>query len=601
MALPEDGGEERDYGGPWHDVHNRKNNRSRGDGVEWTFLVQNISDKVTRNIMWRAFRPFGFVSDVYVARKRDSRGRCFGFVRYIGVVNMKETLVSMNTVRMFDMKAIVSLAKYDKEHKKITYTPDMMGRCEWRTKNGQQNNKNNSGVYRNAECPQNPEQSADQDPKHASGIHEGRSFADLFKGKPVEECHGSKVITVQGKGSLYPLHCIGRSVIGYAKEVMSLRKMKQAMEDEGMTEVGLSFAGGVTFLLTFRDKVMANTCMDLYVSFFKKMFSEYHLWLGEDVPFSRMVTLNIIGVPFIIRDNTLFDNIGGLFGEVVEKSSFSWQNEDNSLASVKVITSQASKIEEAVVIKWNNRTTAIWVVESTNHWQPVKDDDSVMDSQDNDFDSNSDSDMESEDVELEDMEELEEGELRQETENVDRSQEDDRRSDRPEDVPVIGDQTVGKQESLVVQGSGGINADVGFQELHGEEMGEAHVRNDDVSHAPTSDQSTKINCGGPSVVIEGMQNSGPFVNGADTNHNGPDDGPEDLGPMSVSNLGKRNRGERSPPSIGSTQGPSQRIFNHSGINDGEPLDLNTPIREISGINSATPSIPNEVSDPELSK
>ncbi|MFS7915502.1 hypothetical protein Hanom_Chr02g00166081 [Helianthus anomalus] len=201
--------------------------------------------------------------------------------------------------------------------------------------------------------------------------------------------------------------------------------------------------------------------------------------------------------------------------------------------------------------------------------------------------------MESEDVDLEDMEDLEEGELRQGMEYVDRSQEDDRRNDRPEDAPVIGDQTVGMQESLEGQGSGGVNADVGFQDLHGEELGEAHARNNDDSHAPISDQSNKDDRGGPSVVNVGMQNTGPFVAGVDIHYNGPNDGLEELGPMSVINLGKRNRGERSPPSIGSTQGPSQRIFNHSGINDREPLDLNIPVRENSGINSATPSIPKE--------
>ncbi|MFS7915791.1 hypothetical protein Hanom_Chr02g00169441 [Helianthus anomalus] len=42
---------EHDEGGPWSEVQYRKNNRSRGDGVEWTFLVQNISDKVSRNIL----------------------------------------------------------------------------------------------------------------------------------------------------------------------------------------------------------------------------------------------------------------------------------------------------------------------------------------------------------------------------------------------------------------------------------------------------------------------------------------------------------------------------------------------------------------------
>ncbi|MFS8026288.1 putative nucleotide-binding alpha-beta plait domain superfamily, RNA-binding domain superfamily [Helianthus anomalus] len=74
--------------------------------------------------------------------KRDSRGRCFGFVRYVGVEDMKVTLASMNTVMMFDMKVSVSLAKYDKGHKKINYSLEMMGRNVWRPKAGQQQTKN---------------------------------------------------------------------------------------------------------------------------------------------------------------------------------------------------------------------------------------------------------------------------------------------------------------------------------------------------------------------------------------------------------------------------------------------------------------------------
>ncbi|MFS7951172.1 hypothetical protein Hanom_Chr07g00591851 [Helianthus anomalus] len=198
--------------------------------------------------------------------------------------------------------------------------------------------------------------------------------------------------------------------------------------------------------------------------------------------------------------------------------------------------------------------------------------------------------MESEEVELENMEDLEEGGLRQGMVSVDRSHEVDRRNDRPEDVPVAGDQTVENQESLEAQGTGGVNADVGFHDVHGKEVGAEHVRINDESHVPVSDRSNKEDCGGPSEFNSGMQNNGPFVAEVDINCNGPNDGLEDLGPMSAVNLGKRNRGERSPPSIGSTQGPSQRIFNHSGMNDREPLDLNTPVRENSGSNSAMHSV-----------
>ncbi|MFS7937136.1 putative RNA-binding domain superfamily [Helianthus anomalus] len=55
-----------EYGGPWSNMQYRKNRKSKGDGVEWTFLVQNLSDRVTRIVLWKAFQPFGFISDAYV-------------------------------------------------------------------------------------------------------------------------------------------------------------------------------------------------------------------------------------------------------------------------------------------------------------------------------------------------------------------------------------------------------------------------------------------------------------------------------------------------------------------------------------------------------
>ncbi|MFS7937338.1 putative RNA recognition motif domain, nucleotide-binding alpha-beta plait domain superfamily [Helianthus anomalus] len=135
MASSNDGEGEQDGGGPWSNVQYRKNKISKGDGVEWTFL------------------PYGYVSDVYVARKRDARGKCFGFVRYVGVEKMKETLVAMNTIKMFDMKVSVSLVKYDKDHKKFNYASDTFGRSEWRPKANNQLYNNVTSGNKNGDQP----------------------------------------------------------------------------------------------------------------------------------------------------------------------------------------------------------------------------------------------------------------------------------------------------------------------------------------------------------------------------------------------------------------------------------------------------------------
>ncbi|KAJ0471318.1 putative RNA recognition motif domain, nucleotide-binding alpha-beta plait domain superfamily [Helianthus annuus] len=560
----DNGGGEPDNGGPWYDVHYRKNNRGRGDGVEWTFLVQNLADKVTRNVLWRAFKPFGFVSDVYVARKRDSKGKCFGFVRYVGVEDMKATLTAMNSVTMFNMKVLVSLAKYDKDHKKIPYSPEILGRSVWRQKVGQQQNMNCGDGLRSDDSNYSKHQVPIQGPSKKMDCQDGRTFADLFKGgaegrNNSGNSNGAKVVNVGGKGSLYPLHCIGRSILGTAKNFVSIGQMRQSIEEEGLREVGLSYVGGVTFLLTCRDKEYAKVCMDLHEGFFKSVFSKYHLWNGEEVPYSRLVNLNITGVPFIIRDNTLFDNIGSLFGEVVEKSSFSWQEEDNSNGSVTIVTSTPSKIEEAIVIKWNNKTIVAWVMEVGQKWMPDMVGMSMLDSEESESEMASESDEES--AEMEDMEE---GEFRQGPENPEHRNGGVDESGRSEKSPVEKEKSMANQETMEVQGSPTFEDVENIKGLHGN--GEERLHGEKVNDHVGS-PINRINDGGSINAELEAAKGGPVLNGKD-------DGPV-LGP----NLGKRNREDRSPPSIGSMQGPTQRLFSTSTRSCIEPIDLNTPIRD----------------------
>ncbi|XP_021991981.1 serine/arginine-rich splicing factor 2-like [Helianthus annuus] len=159
-------GEEDDGSGPWRDVQYQKYRRNPRNGVEMTFIVQNLPDRTTKMVLWRAFQPHGFVSDAYVARKKDKRGNSFGFVRYKGVENLDATLAGMNTVKIFEAKVLVSLAKYDKNHNKFIYTAKFMGEKVWRPKDSAQTfQRNKDSAFRSAE------------------LREGQSFASLFQRK----------------------------------------------------------------------------------------------------------------------------------------------------------------------------------------------------------------------------------------------------------------------------------------------------------------------------------------------------------------------------------------------------------------------------------
>ncbi|MFS7957725.1 hypothetical protein Hanom_Chr07g00669801 [Helianthus anomalus] len=260
--------------------------------------------------------------------------------------------------------------------------------------------------------------------------------------------------------------------------------------------------------------------------FFHKIFSKFYLWNGEEIPSSRLVTLHISGVLFLIRDGSMFDKIGSQFGDVIQKSAFSWQNEDNASGSVKIATSILSKINEAVVIKWNQKSVLAWVSES----------------------------CEQNDVVPEDMEDVEEGEIRQ---NVATDFNNQANVHQPGMVGVVEPMTGGDVSSPVEVGespefqstpegqkSGCVHENVEMRSLHGEKEHSAQ----DV-----------INIGGNGNKLNlSTENSCEEVGGtnnfkSDGYPSGPNIFMGEGGPTPGVNLGKRKRDERSPPSFGSIQ------------------------------------------------
>ncbi|KAJ0588505.1 hypothetical protein HanIR_Chr04g0175441 [Helianthus annuus] len=156
-------------------------------------------------------------------------------------------------------------------------------------------------------------------PADSSHVRDGVSYADKLNGRKEDNSQGTKTVRVEGKGSLYPLHCIGRSIIGQVKDVWSLCNIKQVMEENGLNDFGLSYVGGLTSIITLSNKEVAMASMESHSESFSTLFSNFRLWNGEDIPFNRIATLNIFGVSFLIRENTLYDQIGVYLGKLTNR------------------------------------------------------------------------------------------------------------------------------------------------------------------------------------------------------------------------------------------------------------------------------------------
>ncbi|MFS8009613.1 hypothetical protein Hanom_Chr14g01286991 [Helianthus anomalus] len=116
----------------------------------------------------------------------------------------------------------------------------------------------------------------------------------------------------------------------------------------------------------------------------------------------------------------------------------------------------------------------------------------------------------------------------------------------------------------------GINSNMDYPKLHGEGISSSHVQcHVVVNDKPLTPDLTNNVANGPmdggpvgySSIEDwpcGEKNSGPKGSvGA------PDQLGGDMGPTPINCLGKRSRAVRSPPSLGSIQGPAQRLFGQS--------------------------------------
>ncbi|KAJ0917795.1 putative RNA recognition motif domain, nucleotide-binding alpha-beta plait domain superfamily [Helianthus annuus] len=512
-----------DGGGPWTDVHYNKQRKSRGNGVEMTFIVQNLPESTTKTVLRKAFQPLGYVSDAYVARKKDKKGKCFGFIRLMGVENVDAIVVEMNRVLILNSKVSVSLAKYDKNHKKFIYTSKIIGEKVWRAKEPSFEAQPNNNAY----------------DFRGSKVQSGKSFASLFhNGTPesnVGQLHCAKTISIVSKGSKYPLHCRGRSIHGVAKDLETINNMNKILNQEGLSNFGLSYIGGLSVLITLGTPELVRNVISNYSENLSKVFSSFQVWKGDDLPTDRVVFLRVSGVPVHLRDSSVYDDIGGLFGKVVQESSFSWVDSDNSEGSTEYV---------------------VWVVEDVDAWKPdLEEENSVAMMVDNPVRETA-GESGGTNVENRNMEnDIEDGEIRSPSVVIKSPVKETRQSpfqssDQPS-VPNI-EASVGIEISDV---------NMGLHEKAGEVHGECSMPR----------ESNYFNNGVTGMTAEVLGDNTTFVERG----NPLTDQVDHDGPTPIVGLGKRNRNLRSPPSSESMEGPPVRGFCHESTGD-TLFDLNRP-------------------------
>lgn len=83
--------------------------------VETSFFITRFPDKYTCAKLWEVFKEFGWVSDVFIPKKKARGGYAFAFVRFLGVSDVLAMEVKLNALVLENKRISANIALFGRE------------------------------------------------------------------------------------------------------------------------------------------------------------------------------------------------------------------------------------------------------------------------------------------------------------------------------------------------------------------------------------------------------------------------------------------------------------------------------------------------------
>ncbi|GJZ83083.1 RNA-directed DNA polymerase, eukaryota, reverse transcriptase zinc-binding domain protein [Tanacetum coccineum] len=92
--------------------------------IAMSFFVTNFPESLDAKNLWKEFQRFGRIVDAFIANKRSKTGKCFSFVRFLGVRNGEDFAKTMSNIWIGSYHLFVSISKFERASKIDTkYVP----------------------------------------------------------------------------------------------------------------------------------------------------------------------------------------------------------------------------------------------------------------------------------------------------------------------------------------------------------------------------------------------------------------------------------------------------------------------------------------------
>ncbi|KAK9058243.1 hypothetical protein SSX86_023083 [Deinandra increscens subsp. villosa] len=332
---------EQDQG--WKTVSYRRQTKE-AEQVTTTFFVADLPNGCTSEYLWKSFCHLGKISDAFVPRRRDWRGRVFGFIRFREVGNVQAMLEALRQIRVDGARTRVYISRFGKSREHGVGTVNK-----------------HEVVGGNLERDKKMENVGRGIGVNGSPVGNSGGQRNWIARNGENTVGGRRLIKIPYKPAFIPSNCSRRTLVGEIRFLELMEDMKNELNCMG--ELVVSYIGGIKFLLTFKDGDSANSFLSSQEEQWSRIFSSLKWWDGREQETERLTRLKIMGVPIMARDGDTFNMIAETFGRRVSSSEFSWADDDISSGGCFILTEKLGWIDEVVDVEWCNRRYAVWITE----------------------------------------------------------------------------------------------------------------------------------------------------------------------------------------------------------------------------------------------
>ncbi|GKV51184.1 hypothetical protein SLEP1_g57855 [Rubroshorea leprosula] len=296
--------------------------------------------------MWRTFIKCGRAIQVYVAKKKDKWGRCFGFVRFLEVKNIREMEIKLNQIKVGEQMIKANAARFSNyENKEKQNTPSSLRPGINRKITVSYAEAVKNGVRNQTEV-KNREQ------KHDRGIERFRRKSEQGQWQGLE---------VQAEEE--ELKWLRDCFVGTAKSLVIISTLQDKFLMEGYFSAKVTPMGGNLVLISSADAEELKHLVEQGKDWLAQWFSNVRPWKPNEVAMERFTWLRCQGVPLHIWKSSFFETVACLCGKFISLDDSTIKKKRLDVAKILILTSVQENIQKVLRVKVGEKIFQIRVSE----------------------------------------------------------------------------------------------------------------------------------------------------------------------------------------------------------------------------------------------